>query len=218
MKIKSFASLALVVLLSYTGVVFADTDSTISNSTNSNAQQGVNVNVENGLGGGGSGEQDVGYHGSYTVKSAPTVYAPSLTASISETCWGSVSGGFSVVGAGATLAFTIKDYDCNRRLTAGVAWRMGRTDVAFNLMCQDDSFRAAAADTDKPCRATNQVAKQGTDVVPIATSQADSDKHGNMEKSSSNQLSTPVPNVIQDAKTGQLQYQKADIPPVASAK
>ena len=48
----------------------------------------------------------MGYTGSYTVKSAPTVYAPSLTASVTETCWGSVSAAVSVVGVGATGAAT----------------------------------------------------------------------------------------------------------------
>lgn len=56
-----------------------------------------------------------------------------------------------VIGVGATGAATIKDQDCNRRLNAAVAWRMDRKDVAFNIMCQDDSFRAAAATTKTPC-------------------------------------------------------------------
>lgn len=218
MKINLFKTIALTLLLavgvSQAYAQSAPQSSSIQNGTSSSAQQGVTV--ENSVNLPGGGDSLVGYSGSYTVKSAPTVYAPSLTASISETCWGSVSGGFSVVGAGATLAFTIKDYDCNRRLTSGVAWRMGRQDIAFNLMCQDDSFHAAAAMTDKPCPATNQTAKQGTEVVPIATSQSDSDKHGNMAKSSSNELTTPVPNVIQNAISGQLQYQKAEVTPIAS--
>lgn len=122
----------------------------VNGSTASTAQQQSSINNQVVLGSGG--ESDVGYHGSYTVRSAPTVYAPSLTASMTETCWGSVSGAVSVVGVGATAAATIKDLDCNRRLNASVAWKMDRKDIAFNLMCQDDDFRAAAEGTATPCR------------------------------------------------------------------
>jgi hypothetical protein len=128
---------------------------TITNGTQSTAQPANQVNVNVGTGGSGlagvantqqvPAQSEIGYTGSYTVKSAPTVYAPSLTASVTETCWGSVSAAVSVVGVGATGAATIKDQDCNRRLNAAVSWRMDRKDIAFNIMCQDDSFRAAAA-------------------------------------------------------------------------
>lgn len=157
MKLLKPAVIAAVAL--FGSSCFAQASSgTITNGTNSNAQQSVNVNNQIGNFGSGSGSQDVTYHGNYTVKSAPTVYAPSLTASMTETCWGSVSGGVSVVGVGATGAATIKDYDCNRRLNAAVAWRMGRQDVAFNLMCQDPEFAKAAAGTSQPCRNDKLVA------------------------------------------------------------
>ena len=85
------------------GIATAQTNGTITNGTQSTAQQSTNVNVNVGAGSQGSGtqgvanaqslpiESTVGYSGSYTIKSAPTVYAPSLTASVTETCWGSVS-------------------------------------------------------------------------------------------------------------------------------
>ena len=143
-------------LMLLSGGAMAQTTGTITNGTQSNAQLAnqVNVNVGTGSGADPSGvanaqqvpaQSQIGYSGSYTVKSAPTVYAPSLTASVTETCWGSVSAAVSVVGVGATGAATIKDQDCNRRLNAAVSWRMDRKDIAFNIICQDDSFRAAAA-------------------------------------------------------------------------
>lgn len=128
---------------------WAQTSPSITSGTNSNAAQSSNVtNTVNFPSGGAS---DVTYHGSYDVRTPPTVYAPGLTASMSETCWGSVSAAVSVVGVGATAGGTIKDLDCNRRLNAAVAWRMDRKDIAFNIMCQQDDFRAAAALTDRPC-------------------------------------------------------------------
>lgn len=152
----------VVSMMLLSGSAIAQTTGTITNGTQSNAQLSNQVNVNVGSGstnpdGAATNAQliptqsEVGYTGSYTVKSAPTVYAPSLTASVTETCWGSVSGAVSLVGVGATAAATIKDQDCNRRLNAAVAWRMDRKDIAFNIMCQDDSFRAAAAKTKAPC-------------------------------------------------------------------
>jgi hypothetical protein len=171
---------------------------TITNGTNSNAEQSVNVNNQIGNFGSGSGSQDVTYHGTYTMKNAPTVYAPSLTASMTETCWGSVSAAVSVVGVGATGAATIKDYDCNRRLNAAVAWRMGRQDVAFNLMCQDTDFRKAAEGTDHPCRDEHAVAD--IDKKPQAITQT-----------------SPSPTVdLVTSQDGAVVYRTADIPKTAS--
>ncbi|MGF7129602.1 hypothetical protein P3T40_001073 [Paraburkholderia sp. EB58] len=173
-------------LMLLSGGAMAQTTGTITNGTQSNAQLAnqVNVNVGTGSGADPSGvanaqqvpaQSQIGYSGSYTVKSAPTVYAPSLTASVTETCWGSVSAAVSVVGVGATGAATIKDQDCNRRLNAAVAWRMDRKDIAFNIMCQDDSFRAAAASTKTPCdsdlpKVSANDAKPETDknLIPVA--------------------------------------------------
>lgn len=87
----------------------ARTIGTITNGTQSTSTltNQVNVNVGTGTGANTGGvanaqqvpvQSEVGYTGSYTVKSAPTVYAPSLTASVTETCWGSVSATVSVVG------------------------------------------------------------------------------------------------------------------------
>jgi hypothetical protein len=151
MKYANAVAMAVLALTSMSA--FAQASGTISNGTNSNAQQSVNVDNAVVLGGSGSGTQEIGYQGSYTVKSAPTVYAPSLTASVTETCLGSVSGGVSVIGVGATAAMTIENAECDRRLNAAVAGRMGRMDIAFNLMCQEDSFREASENTDKPCGA-----------------------------------------------------------------
>jgi len=139
----------------------------VTTGTTSTSQQQSSINNSIAFPSGGNSE--VGYNGSYTVKSAPTVYAPGLTASMSETCWGSVSGGVSVIGVGATLGATIKDLDCNHRLNAAVAWRMDRHDVAFQIMCAEDDFRAAADKTSQPCTpAGRPVASQSVAVPPLA--------------------------------------------------
>lgn len=199
MKQIFFALLAMFALSS----AFAQTAGTITTGTNSNAAQTSSIN--NAINLGSSGDSEVGYHGTYTVKSAPTVYAPNLTASITETCWGSISGAVSVVGVGVSAGATIKDYDCNRRLTAAIAGRMGRMDVAFNIMCQDDQFRAGAALTNTPCPANTVEGKQGTEIVPGK----DAAKNDN--------LVTPTPvssnSMITDPKSGVMQYRVADTTP-----
>jgi hypothetical protein len=211
MKINKLFAIGIALL--YSAASFAQaSNGTITNGTQSQAQQATNVDNVVNLPGGGNSE--IGYSGSYTVKSAPTVYAPSLTASVTETCWGSISGAVSVVGVGVTAAATIKDYDCNRRLTAGVDWRMGRQDVAFNLMCQDDEFKAAAALTDKPCPSNTPIARQGTEIVPMALNAEDAKKHGNLV--SDKPVATDKPNVVQDLTTGQMQYKVAEAPPAAA--
>lgn len=200
----------LLAALALTSAAFAQTSTTttnnpstgsITNGTASNAVLNVQIGATGASGAGsstGAGTTDVAYHGSYTVKSAPSIQAAALTASITETCWGSVSGGVSVVGVGVTAAATIKDYDCNRRLNAAVAGRMGRMDIAFNMMCQDDSFRAAAENTDKPCPSNLPVAKQGTEIVPIATSDKQNTAQGNLKQN------------LAEAPNGQQQYRVAD--------
>lgn len=140
----------------------AQTSPSITSGTNSNAAQ--TSSVTNTVSFPSGGTSDVTYHGSYDVRTPPTVYAPGLTASVTETCWGSVSAAVSVVGIGATAGGTIKDLDCNRRLNAAVAWRMDRKDIAFNIMCQQDDFRAAAALTDRPCVDPDKLARANAGV------------------------------------------------------
>jgi hypothetical protein len=127
----------------------AHADNSIQSGTQSTAQQQSNVN--NTVNFPSGGPSTITYDGGYTAKTVPTVYAPGLTASVTETCWGSVSAAASFVGVGVAGGATIKDLDCNKRLNASVAWKMDRKDIAFNIMCQEDDFRAAAALTDKPC-------------------------------------------------------------------
>lgn len=143
---------------------WAQSSSSFTAGTSSASQQQSSINNSIAFPSGGNSE--VGYNGSYTVKSAPTVYAPGLTASVTETCWGSVSGGVSVIGVGATLGTTIKDMDCNHRLNAAVAWRMERHDIAFQIMCQEADFRDAAARTQEPCDSMQTHLAQSAGVPP----------------------------------------------------
>lgn len=166
-KLKQKIAVAGVLLFS--GAAWAQTTPTMTSGTTSTSSQTSTVSNTVVLPSGGS--SDVTYHGSYDVRTTPTVYAPGLTASVTETCWGSISAAVSVVGVGATAAGTIKDLDCNKRLNAAVAWRMDRKDIAFNIMCQEDDFREAAAQTDHPCGDNRKIAKN--DGSPVQLRNAD---------------------------------------------
>jgi hypothetical protein len=146
--------------------VFAQANGSITTGTQSNAQQAVSVNNQIG---GGSGPADVTYHGGYSVKSAPTVYVPGLTTGGIETCLGSWSAGGSFMGWGAAGGSTKEDVECNVRLTASVAWKMGDKDMAMAVMCESDVWRKAAArqKTD-PCKQFDNTAEAPIPAVPQA--------------------------------------------------
>ncbi len=101
----------------------------------------------------------VEYGGEYKVKSAPSVLAPSLTATMSDTCMGSASFGLSVVGVGATGGMTMIDDACVRRLDSREFRAMGLMDVALSLLCQSDANRKAVESTGRECPGTPRPAK-----------------------------------------------------------
>ncbi|MEM5452338.1 hypothetical protein [Paraburkholderia guartelaensis] len=175
-KLKQKMAVAGVLL--FAGAAWAQTTPTMTSGTTSTSSQMSTVSNTVVLPSGGT--SDVTYHGGYDVRTTPTVYAPALTASVTETCWGSISAAVSVVGVGATAAGTIKDMDCNKRLNAAVAWRMDRKDIAFNIMCQEDDFREAAALTDHPCGDNHKVAKN--DGAPVELRSADTSPDSKLQE------------------------------------
>jgi hypothetical protein len=87
-----------------------------------------------------------------TLKTTPTVYAPALTTTLTETCMGSTSGGISVLGVGGTLGTTWNDTQCVRRLNAReMAQTLGDRDAARALLCQDKDVAAAYAAVGQSC-------------------------------------------------------------------
>ncbi|MEX3926562.1 hypothetical protein AB4Y36_21375 [Paraburkholderia sp. BR10936] len=175
-KLKQKMAVAGVLL--FAGAAWAQTTPTMTSGTTSTSSQTSTVSNTVVLPSGGT--SDVTYHGGYDVRTTPTVYAPALTASVTETCWGSISAAVSVVGVGATAAGTIKDMDCNKRLNAAVAWRMDRKDIAFNIMCQEEDFREAAALTDHPCGDNRKVAKN--DGAPVELRSADTSPDSKLQE------------------------------------
>ncbi|EKS66794.1 MULTISPECIES: hypothetical protein [Caballeronia] len=103
---------------------------------------------------------------SYSVRTTPSIAAPSLTTTLSDTCMGSASFGLSITGFGATGGTTLVDQACVRRLDAREFRAMGLTDVALALLCQSEANRRAVEATGHLCPGTTTpLAKSGEDAV-----------------------------------------------------
>jgi len=74
--------------------------------------------------------------GTQTIKSAPSMVAPGLTAAGLETCLGSASGTVSAVGFGIGGGSTYKDEDCTARLDSRTLFAMGLKAAAVARLCQ----------------------------------------------------------------------------------
>jgi len=74
--------------------------------------------------------------GTQTIKSAPSMVAPGLTAAGLETCLGSASGTVSAVGFGIGGGSTYKDEDCTARLDSRTLYAMGLKGAAVARLCQ----------------------------------------------------------------------------------
>lgn len=74
--------------------------------------------------------------GTTTIRSAPSMVAPGLTAAGLETCLGSASGTVSAVGFGIGGGSTYKDEDCTARLDSRTLFAMGLKGAAVARLCQ----------------------------------------------------------------------------------
>jgi hypothetical protein len=79
-----------------------------------------------------NGTTNLNTTGMQTLKSVPNAYSPGLSAAGLETCLGSISGGGSAVGWGASFGTTIPDPGCNAR----TLWSMGLKAAAIARLCQ----------------------------------------------------------------------------------
>ncbi|WP_027799325.1 hypothetical protein [Paraburkholderia dilworthii] len=101
---------------------------------------------------------------SYSVRTTPSIAAPGLTTTLSDTCMGSTSFGLSVTGFGLTGGTTQVDQACVRRLDAREFRAMGLTDVALALLCQSDANRKAVEATGHLCPGTTAPLARASEV------------------------------------------------------
>ena len=81
-----------------------------------------------------------------SIKNVPTEFAPGLAAAGLETCLGSVSGGGSALGWGASFGTTIPDPGCAARLDARTLWSMGLKKAAVARLCLMSDIYASMPD------------------------------------------------------------------------
>jgi hypothetical protein len=101
-------------------------------------------------------------HTTADIRSAPTLYAPALTTTLTDTCQGSFSIGASAMGGGVTVGSTRLDIGCNRRLYAReVASLTGDREAARAILCQDKDVYDAFIRVGRPCPGAPGYAEQG---------------------------------------------------------
>ena len=140
----------------------------IGNTGNSTT---VNVSTTGSSGNGSANTTDpnsyqyLGYGGGYTVRNTPEVIPPNVVGG--NPCAIGASGGLSMAGFGIAAGATWADKQCERRQQAALLFNIGKAKAATELMCQDESVRAALRTAGEPCVA-DQVAVVAAAPVAIA--------------------------------------------------
>jgi hypothetical protein len=91
----------------------------------------------------------VTYGGGYTIHNVPEVIPPNVVGG--NPCAIGASGGLAVSGFGIAGGATWADKQCERRQQAALLYNFGKQKAATELMCQDDSVRAALRIAGEPC-------------------------------------------------------------------
>jgi hypothetical protein len=99
------------------------------------------------------GEQDVDYSGKYSIKSAPTVYAPPV--GVTAPCVIGASLGVSGMGFGFGGGTGIVDSGCERRAVSSLMQSYGHIEAAKEMLCDDPTAAAAYARAGMPCKAAS---------------------------------------------------------------
>ena len=135
-----------------TNTATSNSDSQANSAATGNAN-GTNTNVINFPSAPSSSahQETVEYKGTYTMKSAPALYAPPLVTTMTDTCMGSTSVGASFSGFGFNGGSTWTDQNCVRRLDAREFRAMGMNDVAVALLCQNPDNQRAIESTGRTC-------------------------------------------------------------------
>lgn len=107
--------------------------------SNSNAQQGQYIDSHDNI------------QASDLSKMVPSVSAPSLTTTLTETCMGSTSFGGAGAGFGFSFGTTWRDSACVRRLDSRQLAAFNDMPTAREIMCASVMVREAAKRAGRPC-------------------------------------------------------------------
>lgn len=130
--ISAFAILLPVAATAQTAVGVGTGVSSSQSASGSIAQSGSSITINNPA----ETRTTVRSEGTTTIRSAPSMVAPGLTAAGLETCLGSASGTVSAVGFGIGGGSTYKDEDCTARLDSRTLFAMGLKSAAVARLCQ----------------------------------------------------------------------------------
>lgn len=194
----SYPIILLIGLFSSAQLAHAQTTATSSSDSNASSTatgtaNGTNTNIINFPSAPSSSahQETVEYKGTYTVKSAPALYAPPLVTTMTDTCMGSTSVGASFSGFGFNGGSTWTDKNCVRRLDAREFRAMGMNDVALALLCQNPDNQLAVEATGRLCPHQNKAFTQTMSDTP-ATSTPTADQSATPDKESNpNAMATP---------------------------
>jgi len=141
---KNIISIAAAAVLMISSSVFAEGYGGGSTSTSTSASgSGAEAGASNGTNYQGVTTINQSSRGVKQHRFVPDAIAPGLTTTLTETCMGSTSGGFSVSGLGLSGGTTWTDSACIRRLDARELGAQGAKAASLERLCEDPKNRAA---------------------------------------------------------------------------
>lgn len=140
---KNLITIAAVAALMISSSVFAEGSGGSSSTSTSASGSGAEAGAANGTNYQGNTTINQSSRGVKQHKFVPDAIAPGLTTTLTETCMGSTSGGFSISGLGLAGGSTWTDSACVRRLDARELGSQGAKAASLERMCEDPQNRAA---------------------------------------------------------------------------
>ncbi len=140
---KILTKIAAIATLMISATVFASPDVVNNNVNNSDSVSGAEAGAANGTNYQGNTTINQSSKGVKQHKWVPDASAPGLTTTLTETCMGSTTGGFSISGLGLSGGTTWTDSACVRRLDARELGSQGAKAASLERMCEDPRNRSA---------------------------------------------------------------------------
>jgi hypothetical protein len=125
------------------------------NGSNSNELTGVSESNNAG------NSQNINFAGSAPQKQMGNVGA-NFIATSNDTCMGSVSGGVTIIGLGASAGSTYVSAGCHLRAMAITSHALGDTDQAIQILCADPTTYQVRLAMGKPCYVKPDITLAGT--------------------------------------------------------
>ncbi len=139
---KIVTTITAIIALMISATAFSSSTGGTSTSTSSSGSQ-AEAGAANGTNYQGNTTINQTSTGVKQHKWVPDASSPGLTTTLTETCMGSSSGGFSISGLGLSGGTTWTDEACVRRLDARELGSQGAKAASLELLCSNPDNRAA---------------------------------------------------------------------------